>query len=37
MEKVRKANAWISSTPETELQMGMGSPVCFREGCTDIS
>ncbi|CAG8890496.1 unnamed protein product [Penicillium egyptiacum] len=37
VEKLRKANAWISSTPDTELQMGMGNPVCFREGCTDIS
>jgi cytosine/adenosine deaminase-related metal-dependent hydrolase len=29
-ELIGKANAHVSSTPSTELQMAMGSPVCFR-------
>lgn len=37
MEKLTKTKAWISSTPDTELQMGHGYPVCFRPGCLDIS
>ncbi|PWY91812.1 Metallo-dependent hydrolase [Aspergillus sclerotioniger CBS 115572] len=36
-EKLSKAKSWISSTPGTELQMGHGFPVCFQEGCSDIS
>ncbi|KAF7364155.1 Metallo-dependent hydrolase [Mycena sanguinolenta] len=31
------ANAHISATPETELQMGLGAPVCFRPDLHDIS
>lgn len=34
--KLNQAGAWISTTPDTELQMGHGNIVCFREGCTDI-
>lgn len=30
-EKLVAAGASISSTPETELQMGLGSPVCFQD------
>ncbi|KAF8202703.1 hypothetical protein K438DRAFT_1965190 [Mycena galopus ATCC 62051] len=30
-------NAHVSSTPETELQMGLGAPVCFRPDLHDIS
>ncbi|KAL4782569.1 Metallo-dependent hydrolase [Aspergillus varians] len=37
VEKIKNANAWTSSTPDTELQMGLGNPVCFRDGCTGIS
>lgn len=37
VEKLTKSKAWISSTPDTELQMGHGNPVCFRPGCSDIS
>jgi cytosine/adenosine deaminase-related metal-dependent hydrolase len=34
--KLAEAKAWISTTPDTELQMGHGDIVCFREGCTNI-
>ncbi|KAL6234372.1 hypothetical protein BDW75DRAFT_168480 [Aspergillus navahoensis] len=37
VEKLRRAKAWISSTPETELQMGLGNPICFRPRCAEIS
>ncbi|KAJ5725580.1 uncharacterized protein N7483_006937 [Penicillium malachiteum] len=37
VKKLVKANAWISSTPETELQMGLGNPMCLREDCAGIS
>lgn len=37
IEKLNKAQAWISTTPDTELQMGHGNIVCFREGCSGIS
>ncbi|KAH8690794.1 hypothetical protein BGW36DRAFT_306301 [Talaromyces proteolyticus] len=30
IESLREAGSAISSTPDTELQMGMGQPVCFR-------
>lgn len=36
IQKLNQAKAWISTTPDTELQMGHGNIVCFREGCTDI-
>ncbi|KAJ5111437.1 hypothetical protein N7532_001972 [Penicillium argentinense] len=36
-QTLKQAQAWISSTPDTELQMGHGDIVCFREGCADIS
>ncbi|KAG2417508.1 hypothetical protein HFD88_008727 [Aspergillus terreus] len=36
VEKLTKTKAWISSTPDTELQMGHGYPVCFRPRCSDI-
>ncbi|OQE29649.1 hypothetical protein PENSTE_c002G09445 [Penicillium steckii] len=36
IEKLNYAKAWISTTPDTELQMGHGDIVCFREGCTDM-
>ncbi|CAL5871153.1 uncharacterized protein PFLUO_LOCUS5399 [Penicillium psychrofluorescens] len=34
--KLAQAKAWISTTPDTELQMGHGNIVCFREGCTNM-
>ncbi|KAJ5114911.1 Metallo-dependent hydrolase [Penicillium alfredii] len=37
IEKLQKAKAWISSTPDTELQMGHGKVVCFQEGCEELS
>jgi cytosine/adenosine deaminase-related metal-dependent hydrolase len=37
IEKLSKAKAWISTTPDTELQMGHGNIVCFRDGCSEIS
>ena len=37
IERLNKARASISSTPDTELQMGHGDIVCFREGCFGIS
>jgi cytosine/adenosine deaminase-related metal-dependent hydrolase len=30
------ANAFVSCTPDTELQMALGQPVCFREGMSPI-
>ncbi|KAJ5572744.1 Metallo-dependent hydrolase [Penicillium hetheringtonii] len=36
IHKLNHAKAWISTTPDTELQMGHGDIVCFREGCADI-
>lgn len=36
IHKLNHAKAWISMTPDTELQMGHGDIVCFREGCADI-
>jgi cytosine/adenosine deaminase-related metal-dependent hydrolase len=36
ISKLNQARAWISTTPDTELQMGHGNIVCFRDGCTDI-
>lgn len=36
IQKMNKAGAWISTTPDTEMQMGHGDIVCFREGCTEI-
>ncbi|OQD82018.1 hypothetical protein PENANT_c024G01297 [Penicillium antarcticum] len=37
ISKLAQAKAWISTTPDTELQMGHGNIVCFREGCTNMS
>lgn len=37
VEKMNKACAFVSSTPDTELQMALGYPVCFREDMKDIS
>ncbi|KAJ6112131.1 hypothetical protein N7523_008192 [Penicillium sp. IBT 18751x] len=36
ISKLTQANSWISTTPETELQMGHGNIVCFRQGCTNM-
>lgn len=36
-EKLKGVGAAISSTPETELQMSHGWPVCFQENCKSIS
>ncbi|KAL1963266.1 hypothetical protein VTN77DRAFT_8489 [Rasamsonia byssochlamydoides] len=36
VEKMTKAGAFVSSTPDTELQMALGYPVCFREDMKDI-
>ncbi|KAH6604618.1 hypothetical protein Trco_006325 [Trichoderma cornu-damae] len=35
--KLTEADASISSTPDTELQMGQGNPVCFRDDTRSIS
>ncbi|KAH8812267.1 hypothetical protein F5884DRAFT_784915 [Xylogone sp. PMI_703] len=35
--KLTKAGASISSTPDTELQMGLGYPVCFQDDVKAIS
>ena len=35
--KIEKARASISSTPDTELQMSHGWPVCFQENCKAFS
>ncbi|KAJ5161211.1 Metallo-dependent hydrolase [Penicillium capsulatum] len=37
IEKLNQAKAWISTTPDTELQMGHGNIVCFQDGCPGIS
>ncbi|PYI31743.1 Metallo-dependent hydrolase [Aspergillus indologenus CBS 114.80] len=37
IEKLSQAKAWVSATPDTELQMGHGNPVCFQDGCTNIT
>ncbi|KAL6862905.1 hypothetical protein ACO1O0_003147 [Amphichorda felina] len=37
VEKLQKANGAISSTPDTELQMGQGWPVCFQDNIKSIS
>ncbi|RHZ62452.1 uncharacterized protein CDV56_105925 [Aspergillus thermomutatus] len=36
-EKLKRARASVSSTPDTELQMGLGYPVCFRNDVKAIS
>ncbi|KAF4962234.1 hypothetical protein FSARC_9686 [Fusarium sarcochroum] len=36
-QKLEKAGAAISSTPDTELQMGHGWPVCFQDNAKSIS
>ncbi|KAF9777116.1 hypothetical protein IL306_004631 [Fusarium sp. DS 682] len=36
-QKLQKVGASISSTPDTELQMGHGWPVCFQENAKSIS
>ncbi|KAM0545325.1 hypothetical protein ACHAPJ_011397 [Fusarium lateritium] len=36
-QKLVKAGAFISSTPDTELQMGHGWPVCFQDNAKSIS
>jgi cytosine/adenosine deaminase-related metal-dependent hydrolase len=36
-EKLRNVNAALSSTPDTELQMGHGWPVCFQDNVNSIS
>ncbi|KIL93974.1 hypothetical protein FAVG1_02536 [Fusarium avenaceum] len=36
-QKIAKAGAAISSTPDTELQTGLGWPVCFQENAKSIS
>ncbi|KAM0392040.1 hypothetical protein ACHAQC_006853 [Fusarium culmorum] len=36
-EKLKNVGAAVSSTPEIELQMSHGWPVCFQENCTSIS
>ncbi|KAJ4252363.1 hypothetical protein NW762_010961 [Fusarium torreyae] len=35
-QKLVKAGASISSTPDTELQMGLGWPVCFQDNAKSI-
>ena len=35
-EKLQKYNGSISATPDTELQMGMGYPVCFQDDVKSI-
>ncbi|OJD19465.1 hypothetical protein AJ78_00533 [Emergomyces pasteurianus Ep9510] len=34
-QKIASTGAFVSSTPETELQMGHGLPVCFRDDMKD--
>ncbi|KLJ07998.1 hypothetical protein EMPG_16540 [Blastomyces silverae] len=34
-QKITSTGTFVSSTPETELQMGHGLPVCFREDIKD--
>jgi cytosine/adenosine deaminase-related metal-dependent hydrolase len=36
-QKMAKAGAAISSTPDTELQTGLGWPVCFQDNAKSIS
>ncbi|KAL7926141.1 hypothetical protein ACQKWADRAFT_281869 [Trichoderma austrokoningii] len=36
-KKLSDVNATISSTPDTEIQMGLGYPVCFRDDTSAIS
>ncbi|CVK85967.1 related to cytosine deaminase and related metal-dependent hydrolases [Fusarium mangiferae] len=36
-QKLQRVGASISSTPDTELQMGHGWPVCFQESAKSIS
>ncbi|EHK25605.1 uncharacterized protein TRIVIDRAFT_167858 [Trichoderma virens Gv29-8] len=36
-KRLTDAKAGISSTPDTEIQMGLGYPVCFREDTKSIS
>ncbi|KAM0197239.1 hypothetical protein ACHAPA_004141 [Fusarium lateritium] len=36
-QKITKAGAAVSSTPETELQIGLGWPVCFQDNAKSIS
>ncbi|KAF4945652.1 hypothetical protein FGADI_11774 [Fusarium gaditjirri] len=36
-QKLQKVGAAISSTPDTELQMGHGWPVCFQQNAKSIS
>ncbi|GFP56940.1 5-methylthioadenosine/S-adenosylhomocysteine deaminase [Trichoderma asperellum] len=36
-KKLSDVNAAISSTPDTEIQMGLGYPVCFRDDTSAIS
>jgi cytosine/adenosine deaminase-related metal-dependent hydrolase len=36
-KRLTDANAGISSTPDTEIQMGLGYPVCFRDDTSSIS
>ncbi|KAL7901625.1 hypothetical protein HDV63DRAFT_404819 [Trichoderma sp. SZMC 28014] len=36
-KKLSDANAAVSSTPDTEIQMGLGYPVCFRDNTSAIS
>ncbi|KAF3073627.1 5-methylthioadenosine/S-adenosylhomocysteine deaminase [Trichoderma lentiforme] len=36
-KKLSEAKASISSTPDTEIQMGLGYPVCFRDDTKSIS
>ncbi|KAM0249498.1 hypothetical protein ACHAQJ_009046 [Trichoderma viride] len=36
-KRLSDANAGISSTPDTEIQMGLGYPVCFRDDTSSIS
>ncbi|RAL08716.1 Metallo-dependent hydrolase [Aspergillus homomorphus CBS 101889] len=36
IDKLAKAKSWISATPDTEMQMGHGNPVCFQDGCTNL-
>lgn len=35
--KILSANAHISCTPESELQMGLGNPVCFRPDLQSVA
>lgn len=36
-KKLSDVNAAVSSTPDTEIQMGLGYPVCFRDDTSAIS